>query len=120
MTVMQAQPNVIKHLKPPTKVFGSLHGNYIDLMRFFDIWKDPSDNGDIAGFDYLFLGNYCDRGPNSLEVCLLLLSLKLKYPKQVFLLRGAHEDRTINRHLGLGQECANRFKEDINDPDSVF
>lgn len=68
-------------MKPPIKVFGNIHGDYIDLMRFFDIWKSPSEQGDIAGFDYLFLGNYVDRGPNSLEVVCLLLALKLKYPK---------------------------------------
>lgn len=118
--IFQAQPIVIKNLKPPLKVFGNLHGNYIDLMRFFDIWKSPSEAGDIAGYDYLFLGNYVDRGPNSLEVICVLLALKLKYPKQIFMLRGNHEDRNVNRYLGFGQECAARLGEDINDPNSVF
>lgn len=68
-------------MKPPVKVFGNIHGNYFDLMRFFDIWKMPSDSGDIAGFDYLFLGNYVDRGCYSLETICLLMALKLKHPK---------------------------------------
>jgi hypothetical protein len=38
---------VIKGMKPPVKIFGNLHGNYVDLMRFFDIWKGPSEAGDI-------------------------------------------------------------------------
>lgn len=52
-------------LEPPCKVFGSLHGQYQDLMRFFDVYKGPmseSENGDIESFGYLFLGNYVDRG----------------------------------------------------------
>lgn len=89
-------------------------------MRFFDIWKTPSDAGDIAGFDYLFLGNYVDRGAYNLETICLLMALKLKYPKQIWLLRGNHEDRNVNKYLGFGEECARRLGEDINNPGSVF
>jgi hypothetical protein len=53
---------VIKEIRPPTKIIGDIHGQYIDLMRFFDIWKAPIDTGDIHAFDYLFLGNYVDKG----------------------------------------------------------
>jgi hypothetical protein len=111
---------VIKGMKPPVKIFGNLHGDYVDLMRFFDIWKGPSEAGDIQAFDYVFLGNYVDRGAFSLECICLLMALKLKYPKQIVLLRGNHEDRNVNRHLGFGKECAQRLQEDINDPASVF
>lgn len=72
---------MIKDIKPPVKVFGNLYGNYADLMRFFDIWRGPSDNGDIFGYDYVFLGNYVDRGAYNLETICLLMALKLKYPK---------------------------------------
>jgi protein phosphatase len=111
---------VIKTLKPPIKIFGNIHGDYIDLMRFLDIWGSPSESGDISGFDYLFLGNYVDKGCQSLEVICLLMALKLKYPKQIFMLRGNHEDRNVNKYLGLGQECNRRLGEDINDPNSIF
>jgi len=60
--VLADQPTVIKDLRPPVKIIGDIHGSYIDLMRFFDIWKAPIDNGDIHAFDYLFLGNYVDKG----------------------------------------------------------
>lgn len=120
INILALQPTVIREIKPPIKVFGSIHGNYADLMRFFDIWKSPSEQGDIHGYDYVFLGNYIDRGSCSLEVICLLIALKIKYPKQVFLLRGNHEDKNVNKHLGFGEECAKRLEEDIDEPDSVF
>jgi diadenosine tetraphosphatase ApaH/serine/threonine PP2A family protein phosphatase len=118
--ILAAQPIVIKEVRPPTKIIGDIHGQYIDLMRFFDIWKAPIDQGDIHAFDYVFLGNYVDKGQWSLEVICLLFVLKLKFPKQIILLRGNHEDRHVNKYLGLGDECAKRLGEDINDPNSVF
>ena len=55
-----------------------------------------------------------DRGAYSLETICLLMALKLKYPKQIFLLRGNHEDRKVDRFLGCGEECMKRIGEDIN------
>ena len=55
INILAVQPIVIRDIKPPVKVFGSLFGNYADLMRFFDIWKAPTDSGDIHGFDYVGL-----------------------------------------------------------------
>jgi protein phosphatase len=81
INILAVQPIVIRDIKPPVKVFGSIHGNYADLMRFFDIWKAPAEFGDIHGFDYVFMGNYVDRGAYSLETICLLMALKLKYPK---------------------------------------
>jgi hypothetical protein len=70
--------------------------------------------------DACILGNYVDKGQYSLEVICLLMALKLKYPKQIMLLRGNHEDKHVNRYLGFGDECSKRLGEDINDPNSVF
>jgi len=75
---------LIFEVRPPLKIFGDIHGQYSDLMRFFDLWGNPSDDmkqGDIDSFDYLFLGDYVDRGSHSLETICLLLALKIKYPK---------------------------------------
>ena len=102
------------------KVYGNIHGNFPDLMRFFDIWKQPSEIGDIEDFAYVFLGNYVDRGKYSLETICLLMALKIRFSDHIFLLRGNHEDININRHLGFGEECRERLGEDINDPNSVF
>ena len=118
--IFASQPNIIKEIRPPVKVIGDLHGQYTDLMRFFDIWKAPNESGDIHAFDFLFLGNYVDKGQFSLEVICLLMALKLKYPKQIILLRGNHEDKNVNRYLGFGEECRKRLGEDIDDANSVF
>ena len=77
----------------PVKVFGDIHGQYQDLMRFFDLWGTPDENGDIECYDYLFLGDYVDRGSKSVEVMILLMILKLRYPLRICLLRGNHETR---------------------------
>jgi len=111
---------ILLQLRVPAKIYGSIHGQYGDLMRLFDHWGGPTEMGDIDSFDYLFLGNYVDRGKYSLEVLCLLLSLKLKYPDQFHLLRGSHEDIKINRNYGFAEECAQRLGEDINDPGSLF
>lgn len=96
MEIVAAQPNILK-VSVPVKVFGDIHGQYIDLMNFFDKWGQPSENmsGDIMMYDYLFLGDYVDRGNMSLETICLLMALKVKYPDQIHLLRGNHEDILI-------------------------
>jgi diadenosine tetraphosphatase ApaH/serine/threonine PP2A family protein phosphatase len=121
-SILESQP-IISKVRTPVKIYGNLHGNFQDLMRFFDLWKSPTENalgGDIDSFAYVFLGNYVDRGNRSLETICLLLALKLKYPDQIHLLRGNHEDRLINAVYGFGEECKTRLQENIEDPDSVF
>ena len=120
--ILEKQPIVLK-LKTPIKIFGDIHGQYQDIMRFFDLWRGPTDlihGGDIDSYDYLFLGDYVYRGAHSLETICLLMALKLKYPEQIHLLRGNHEDRFINNSFGFAEECAERLGEDYDDPNSVF
>jgi len=121
--IMQKQPIVLK-VRAPVKIFGDIHGQYTDLMRFFDLWGCPYEgngvDGDIESFDYLFLGDYVDRGSHSLETICLLLALKVRYPDQMHLLRGNHEDKWINNGFGFSDECINRLGEDPLDEDSVF
>jgi hypothetical protein len=101
--VIEEQPMVLK-VESPVKVFGDIHGQYQDLMRFFDLWGEPSEKGDIESYDYLFLGDYVDRGSHSLETICLLMALKIKYPTKIHLLRGNHEDKWINNAFGFAEE----------------
>jgi protein phosphatase len=119
--VVASQPMVLR-INTPVKVFGDVHGQYIDLMTFFARWGEPKEgtNGDIHVIDYLFLGDYVDRGNMSLETMCLLMALKVKYPDRFHLLRGNHEDKLINCGFGFLDECQIRLEEDPYLDDSVF
>ena len=91
------------------KVFGDIHGQLYDLLALFEAYGSPNDmTGDIDDISYVFLGDFVDRGPYSLEVVSLLCSLKILYPSRVFLIRGNHEDRTMNCQYGFKAECQKR------------
>ncbi|KAJ0581855.1 putative protein-serine/threonine phosphatase [Helianthus annuus] len=104
------EPTVLD-LKAPIKVFGDLHGQFTDLMRLFDEYGFPSSAGDITYIDYLFLGDYVDRGQHSLETITLLLALKINYPQNFHLIRGNHEAADVNALFGFRPECIERMGE---------
>lgn len=96
-----SQPALLE-LSPPVKVVGDVHGQYADLIRMFEMCGWPPDS------NYLFLGDYVDRGKQSLETILLLLCFKLRYPENFFLLRGNHECANVTRVYGFYDECKRR------------
>lgn len=102
-SLFSKEPNLLKLSGSTIYVFGDIHGQFCDLLRFFELIGLPPNS------TLLFLGDYVDRGDNSLEVIALLFSLKIKYPKQVFLLRGNHECSQVNDAYGFKQECEERY-----------
>lgn len=88
--IFLSQPTLIE-LSPPVKIVGDVHGQYSDLIRLFEMCGFP------PSANYLFLGDYVDRGKQSLETILLLLCYKIKYPENFFLLRGNHECANVTR-----------------------
>ncbi|PQE24368.1 serine threonine- phosphatase PP-Z protein [Rutstroemia sp. NJR-2017a BVV2] len=95
------QPPLIE-LEAPVKIVGDIHGQYSDLIRMFEMCGFP------PSANFLFLGDYVDRGKHSLETILLLMCYKIKYPENFFLLRGNHECANVTRVYGFYDECKRR------------
>ncbi|KAL3985476.1 Serine/threonine-protein phosphatase PP1-alpha [Acanthocheilonema viteae] len=100
--IFMAQPSLIE-IDPPVRICGDTHGQYGDLLRIFGRGGFPP----LA--NYLFLGDYVDRGPQNLETIILLFCYKVKFPNNFFLLRGNHECANVNRVYGFYEECMRRF-----------
>jgi len=96
------EPNV-QHIKSPVTIVTDLHGQLMDLLEMFRV------GGSVPDVNYIFCGNYVNRGIWSVETFILLCCLKMKHPLRVTLLRGSHESRTMTHAYGLYEECIRKY-----------
>ena len=100
------QPILLK-IQGSIVICGDIHGQYYDLLRIFEVCKYPPET------NYLFLGDYVDRGKQSIETICLLFALKVKYPDTFFLLRGNHESSKQGEDYEFHNECKLRYSVNI-------
>lgn len=100
--IMKEEPNVVR-LKGSAVVCGDLHGQFHDLLTLLEV------NGQPSVQQYVFLGDYVDRGDFSAEIVLLCMSFKLLYPRSFILLRGNHESRQLTSCFNFKQEIENKY-----------
>lgn len=100
--MVREEGNLIR-IKAPVNIIGDVHGQLPDLIRLFQLTKG------LPHETFLFLGDYVDRGKWSVETITLLLAYKVKYPKNVYLLRGNHECASINRVYGFYDDCKRKY-----------
>ncbi|OHS96061.1 Ser/Thr protein phosphatase [Tritrichomonas foetus] len=113
--VFANEPSLLE-IDSPVKICGDIHGQLSDLLKVFKLGGIPPKT------KYLFLGDYVDRGENSVEVICLLYALKIQFPEHIYLLRGNHESDEMTEAFGfleevsikLGQEYWEYFIDSFN------
>lgn len=104
MKIFKKEPNLLNVNKMPINVVGDVHGQFYDVVKLFEV------GGDISETNYLFLGDYVDRGVYSVETLLFLYVLKINYPDRIFMLRGNHECRHLTSYFTFKNEVLHKYQ----------
>jgi len=112
-SIFLSQPMLLE-LDAPINICGDIHGQYIVLINMFEQNGIPGEKkcastNDYVTSNYLFLGDYVDRGNQSIDVLAMMLCFKIKYPESFFMLRGNHECASLNRIYGFYDECKRKY-----------
>eukprot|EP00939_MAST-03C_sp_MAST-3C-sp1_P004188 g4188.t1 len=109
-SLLLKKEETLVQVRAPAKVFGDIHGQIADLVQFFRQFGAPSHRvGDINICNYVFNGDFVDRGAYSLEVLVTLCALKVRYHPHVTLIRGNHEAQRCNVMYGFVDELHSRL-----------
>ena len=100
--------NAVPVVPFPAVLIGDLHGQYFDVLEMLKV-ASQSESASLGSQNYVFLGDYVDRGYNSVETWQLLMLLKIKFPTQVTLLRGNHESRQVSQVYGFYDEVVRKY-----------
>eukprot|EP00035_Acanthoeca_spectabilis_P022554 m.444400 g.444400 ORF g.444400 m.444400 type:complete len:375 (-) comp19095_c0_seq1:111-1235(-) len=100
--ILMAEPNV-RSVPAPCTIVGDIHGQYHDLAELFRI------GGRCPDTNYVFLGDYVDRGFHSVECATLVIALKVRWRDRITILRGNHESRQITQVYGFYDECLRKY-----------
>lgn len=100
--ILQKEKNVVA-VDAPVTVVGDLHGQFNDLLELMKIGGRAPDT------NYLFLGDYVDRGYDSVETVCMVLAMKVRYPSRVTVLRGNHESRQVTQVYGFYDEVLRKY-----------